>query len=160
MIINSLVSELKLDKFLVSLPQHYHTPFEKVLFLIDYAPAQYHKPTAIFSGCCFIILIVMRLLKKKLMKRHKSAVFFPDILLVVIVTILISMKLSLKQRYGISIVGDFSMDNFDKLKNPLTHSRRKLMPDLFSASLIVAMLGFFESTTAVSYTHLTKSTLL
>lgn len=40
------------------------------------------------------------------------------------------------------------MDNFDKLKNPLTHSRRKLMPDLFSASLIVAMLGFFESTTA------------
>ncbi|CAI4054706.1 hypothetical protein SUVZ_16G2820 [Saccharomyces uvarum] len=148
MIINSLVSELKLDKFLVSLPQHYHTPFEKVLFLIDYAPAQYHKPTAILSGCCFIILIFMRLLKKKLMKRHKSAVFFPDILLVVIVTILISMKFSLKQRYGISIVGDFSMDNFDKLKNPLTHSRRKLMPDLFSASLIVAMLGFFESTTA------------
>ncbi|EJS41308.1 YPR003C [Saccharomyces arboricola H-6] len=148
MIINSLISELKLDKFLVSLPQHYHTPFEKVLFLIDYAPAQYHKPTAIFSGCCLVILFFMRFIKRKLVKHHKSAVFFPDILFVVIITILISMKFGLKQKYGITIVGDFSMDNFDKLKNPLTSSRRKLIPDLFSASLIVAMLGFFESTTA------------
>ncbi|CAI4053650.1 uncharacterized protein SKDI_16G2690 [Saccharomyces kudriavzevii IFO 1802] len=148
MIINALISELKLDKFLLSLPQHYHTPFEKVLFLIDYAPAQYHKPTAIFSGCCLIVLFSMRLLKKKLVKHHKSAIFFPDILLVVIVAIFISMKFSLKHRYGITIIGDFSMDNFDKLKNPFTHSRRKLIPDLFSASLIVAMLGFFESTTA------------
>ncbi|AJV94393.1 hypothetical protein H833_YJM1573P00274 [Saccharomyces cerevisiae YJM1573] len=148
MIINSLISELKLDKFLVSLPQHYHTPFEKILFLIDYAPAQYHIPTAIFSGCCLIVLFLTRLLKRKLMKYHKSAIFFPDILLVVIVTILISMKFNLKHRYGISIIGDFSMDNFDELKNPLTRPRRKLIPDLFSASLIVAMLGFFESTTA------------
>lgn len=78
------------------------------------------------------------------MKYHKSAIFFPDILLVVIVTILISMKFNLKHRYGISIIGDFSMDNFDELKNPLTRPRRKLIPDLFSASLIVAMLGFLN----------------
>lgn len=35
-----------------------------------------------------------------------------------------------------------------EIENPLTRPRRKLIPDLFSASLIVAMLGFFESTTA------------
>lgn len=148
MVINSLIVELKLKKVFDDAPSHYHSPFEKVLFLIKYAPANYHLPTSLLSLCCFLILMSLRLIKKKLLKRFRSLVFFPEILLVVVTVIFFSYNFDLKHRYNIEVVGDIEASVFDKLRNPLSKNKRPFYGDLFSAGFMVAMLGFFESTTA------------
>lgn len=148
MIISSMISELKLDKLLKQSPVHYHTPFEKVLFLIKYAPSHYHGPTTALSFSCFFILIFSKILKKKLMRRYKWIVFVPDILLLIIGTIVLSIKFRFKHNYHISTVGDFNTDGFQKLINPLSSDNIQLIPQLLSPGFVTAMLGFFESTTA------------
>ena len=148
MVINSLITELKLTKLLATVPEHYHTPFEKVQFLFKYGPENLHKPTAILSLCSFIILMTLRFLKKKLMKRYKSVIFFPEILLIVISSLIISVNFNLKKDFDISMLGDFSTSGFDKLNNPLGKDNRSLCHELLSVGLMCAILGFFESTTA------------
>lgn len=148
MIINSMISELKLEKLLKKSPVHYHTPFEKVLFLLEYAPSHYHGPTAALSLSCFFILISSKIIKKKLMKRRKWIVFVPDILLLIIGTIILSIRFRFKHNYNISTVGDFNTKGFQNIVNPLSAENVQLIPELLSPGFVTAMLGFFESTTA------------
>lgn len=148
MIINSMISEFKLDKILKDLPVHYHTPFQKILFLLEYAPNNYHGPTTALSLSCILILIMTKTVKKKLMSRYRWVVFVPDILLLIIGTIFLSIKYRFKHNYSISTVGDFNTKGLDKLLNPLSSENRGLIPQLLSPGFITAMLGFFESTTA------------
>lgn len=148
MIVNALITELKLNKLLEESTGHYHTPFQKLIFISKYGPENYHKPTAILSLSCFSILMFVRIMKKRLMKKKRWPVFVPEILISIIVLIILSSKLKFKQKYSISIVGDFNTKGFEKLNNPLSKSNRELIPNLMSAGFITAMLGFFESTTA------------
>lgn len=148
MIINSLVSELKLNKILKEVEGHYHTPVGKVLFLIRYSSEYYHKPTALLSLICFLILITMRILKKKVMKHHRWLIFVPEILIVVAASIYLSLRYDFKHSYGISTIGDFKTDGFGVVGNPLATENRWLYSPLLNSGLAVAMLGFFESTTA------------
>lgn len=148
MILNSLVSELKLHKLLQETEGHFHTPYQKIRFIMKYAPGNYHRPTAILSLTCFLILITVRITKKKLMKRKRWPVFVPEILILIITTIIMSHKLKFKKHYDISIVGDFDTDGLNKVYNPFSASNRELAPSLMNAGFIVSILGFFESTTA------------
>lgn len=148
MIVNSLISELKLHKLLLETKGHFHTPFQKIRFIIKYAPANYHKPTAVLSLTCFIILVTARVIKKKLMRRRRWPVFVPEILILIITTIILSHKFKFKKHYEISIVGDFDTDGLVNFYNPISKSNRELAPNLMNAGFIVAILGFFESTTA------------
>lgn len=148
MIINALISELKLNKLLSESEGHFHAPYKKLQFILDQGPANYHKPTAILSLVCFIILMVLRILKKKLMKRKRWPVFVPEILILIIAMIFISAKFRLKHTYGISVIGDFNTKTLDSLHNPLSKSNLELIQPLMGAGFSVAMLGFFESTTA------------
>lgn len=148
MILNSMISEFKLDKLLKESPIHYHTPFQKVLFLVKYAPNNYHGPTTALSLSCFFILITMKTVKKKLMSKCRYVIFVPDILLLIIGTIFLSMNYGFKHNYGISTVGDFNTKGLDKFINPLSAENRVLIPQLLSPGFVTAMLGFFESTTA------------
>ncbi|CCD23256.1 uncharacterized protein NDAI_0B02210 [Naumovozyma dairenensis CBS 421] len=148
MIINSLISELKLDKVLATSPEHYHTPFEKILFLIKYGQHNYHAPTAILSLYSFIILMLMKVMKKRLMKRFKWVIFVPEILIVIVGTIMFSFHFDIKHKFDISIIGDFKVNGFDSLHNPLDKTNRLLLKPLLDAGIVCAVLGFFESTTA------------
>lgn len=148
MVINSMVSEFKLDRILKDLPIHYHTPFEKIIFLMKYAPKNYHGPTTALSISCFFILITTRAMKKRLVNRFRWVIFIPDILLVIIGTIFLSIRYRFKHDYSISTVGDFNTKGLDKLINPIASENRGLITELLSPAFVVAMLGFFESTTA------------
>lgn len=148
MIINSLIIELKLNHKLADVAGHYHTPVGKIMFLFRYASEYYHKPTAILSLICFLVLISTRIAKKKLMNRYRFLIFVPEILLVVSVTILLSLKYDFKHSYGISTIGEFNADGFGSIGNPLSNENRALYSSLWNEGLAVAMLGFFESTTA------------
>ncbi|QLG74851.1 hypothetical protein HG535_0H01780 [Zygotorulaspora mrakii] len=148
MIVNALINELKLNKLLKQSEGHFHTPFKKVMFILKYGPKNYHKPTAILSLTCFVILMMLRIIKKKLMKRHRWPVFVPEILILIIVTIFLSARLDLKHAYGISVIGDFNTRGLDSVQNPLSKSNIELIQPLMGSGFSVAMLGFFESTTA------------
>lgn len=148
MIINSLITELKLHKVLEEATGHYHTPLQKTIFILKYAPGNYHKPTAILSLVCFLILVIVRLVKKRLMKRKRWPVFVPEILIMIITTIILSRHFKFKEKFNISIVGDFNTEGLKRIYNPLSKANRALAPTLMNEGLIVAVLGFFESTTA------------
>ncbi|CEP63960.1 uncharacterized protein LALA0_S09e06392g [Lachancea lanzarotensis] len=148
MVLNSLITELKLKKVYEEAPGHYHAPYEKIKFLLRYAPANYHYPTAILSAVAFGILMVLKQLKKRLSKRYKKVIFVPDILLVVAIVTIFSYLHDFKRRYGIEVVGDINTDNSGRLRNPLAKKNLSYYNDLFHASFMVALLGFFESTTA------------
>lgn len=148
MILNSLISELKLHKLLQETKGHFHTPFQKLHFVIKYAPGNYHRPTAILSLSCFLVLITLRIFKRRLMRRRRWPVFVPEILILIVTTVILSHKFKFRRNYNISIVGDFDTHEFVKFYNPFSKSNRELAPNLTSAGFIVAMLGFFESTTA------------
>lgn len=126
MIVNSLISELKLHKLLLETKGHFHTPFQKIRFIIKYAPANYHIPTAVLSLTCFIILVTARVIKKKLMRRRRWPVFVPEILILIITTIILSHKFKFKKHYEISIVGDFDTDGLVNFYNPISKSNREL----------------------------------
>ncbi|SCU85087.1 LANO_0C03312g1_1 [Lachancea nothofagi CBS 11611] len=148
MVLNSLISELKLKKVFEDAPDHYHAPFEKVKFLLKYAPENYDLPTAILSGVTFCVLMILKQLKKRLSKRFRRAVFFPEILVVVTMVTLLSFFLGFKQKYNIEIVGDIKAESSSKFKNPFAKKSLPYYNDLFHASFMIALLGFFESTTA------------
>lgn len=148
MVLDSLITELKLNKLLRDVSEHYHTPFQKIKFLIKYAPGNYHKPTFIFSLAVLSILLILRTFKNRLAKKIKWMIFLPEILLVVSSVSFISYCYDFKKRFGISILGEFDTQGFDELKNPLSSEYRQLMPLLGQLSTIVATLGFFESATA------------
>ncbi|SCU90780.1 LADA_0F06392g1_1 [Lachancea dasiensis] len=148
MVLNSLLAELKLKKVFEEAPGHYHAPVDKIQFLLKYAPANYHLPTAILSAISLGILLIMKHMKRRLSKRFKNVIFVPDILIVVTVVTLCSYYTDFKHKYAIEIVGDIGSDNSSKVWNPLTKKNLPYYNDLFHASFMAALLGFFESTTA------------
>lgn len=148
MVITSLVVELKLNHVTPTRQEHYHSPFEKVLFIMKYGPENYHKPTAILSLVAFVILMSLRIFKKRYGKKFKWLVLLPDILVVVALSIFVSYKMHLKSRYGIEIINDIPKDSMKHLKNPFSNANVATFKDLFSTGFMVAMLGFFESATA------------
>lgn len=148
MVINSLISELKLNQLLLEAPGHHHTAFGKILFLFKYGPKNYHKATAIVSLCCFTVLMIIRFAKKKMSKAYKWIVLFPEILLVIIIAIYLSAKLKFKEKYGIAIIGDFNTNGLGWPLNPVSKENTSLFSSLHSVGIVVALLGFFESTTA------------
>lgn len=148
MIVNSLINELKLNKALKEAPDHYHTPFEKIVFLLKYTPAHYHFPTALLSSLTFSVLMVFRMVKKKITRRHKWIIFIPEILFVLCLITILSIKLKFNKNYGISIIGEVNTNGFDDYQNPISSENRNLFSSLTSVSFIIAILGFFESITA------------
>lgn len=148
MILNSLISELNLTKMIIDAPEHYHTPFQKVVFLVKYGPANYHKPTATLSLIVFIILLILRSFKKRYIVRYNWIVFLPEILLVIMIVTYLSYQCDFNKKYGISVVGQFNSQGFEHLKNPVSKANRPLLPLLGQLAVITAILGFFESTTA------------
>lgn len=148
MVLNSLITELKLKKVFNDAPGHYHAPFQKLIFLFHYAPGNYHVPTALLSLSSFSILMSLRLVKKRLSRVYKKVIFVPEILIVVALVTLGSYHFSFKLRYNIDIVGDIEVGDTSKFRNPLSKKNLSLFSELFHAGFMVALLGFFESTTA------------
>lgn len=148
MILNSLISELKLNQTIIDVAEHYHTPFQKILFLVKYGPTNYHKPTITLSLIVFVVLLVLRSFKKRYIVRYKWIVFLPEILLVIIIVTFFSYQYDFKRKYGISVVGQFNSQGFEHLNNPVSKANRSLLPILGHLAVITATLGFFESITA------------
>ncbi|ODQ82688.1 hypothetical protein BABINDRAFT_159217 [Babjeviella inositovora NRRL Y-12698] len=147
MIVNSLVSELGLNKFLTADPaKHYHSPFDKLVFLLENR-GNVHVLTAAISLVAFLLLVYFKIVKKQLIGAgFKKAIFFPEILSVVLLSVGLSTYFDWEKSH-VAIVGKIQQLSFE-MRMPFTGERMALTRELFSVSFTVAMLGFFESTTA------------
>ncbi|CCH60323.1 hypothetical protein TBLA_0C05270 [Henningerozyma blattae CBS 6284] len=148
MIIDSLINELKLGDILADTPEHYNTPFLKIVFLWKYAFQNFHVPTTLISFISIIILLIVRAFKKVLMHRHRWLIFIPEILIVLTTVLILSYKLDFADTYDIDILGDFKSNENSIFHNPLSNKNRGLIHVVFNIGIITAIFGFFESTTA------------
>ncbi|QPG76882.1 hypothetical protein FOA43_004276 [Brettanomyces nanus] len=160
MMINSSISILGLEGVLNNLPSsiHVHSPYQKVIFLLEYF-SKYNKATTIIGTSSFLIILLLKSLKR-LCVRHKVplASFFPEILVVVVFATVLSALFDFKS-HGISVLGKITIKGF-KLKVPFTGATRLWYGELFPASFVCAILGFFETSTAgksLSSSHMSMS---
>ncbi|VEU19483.1 DEKNAAC100048 [Brettanomyces naardenensis] len=148
MMINSSISILGLDEILNKLPSeiHVHSPYQKIVFLIEHIQ-DYHKATAIIGSVTFFILFLLKYLKKVCERRKiRFASFFPEILVVVVFATFLSAAFDFKH-HGIDVLGKVNVEGFH-FRLPFTSSLRPWYGELFGVSFTCAILGFFESSTA------------
>lgn len=173
MIITAFITQCKLDQWYVDCPEHYHSTFDKILFLIKYCKLDtVHYPTFIFSlVSCFLLFSIKFWKKKHSHKNHSNWIFFvPEILLVTILATVISYYFNLPEKYNMLLVSSmfsqnekavFATNNMGNtnpvhimkhLKNnlwmPPFKTMLKYRYELLHPGMTLAMLGFFESSTA------------
>lgn len=148
MILNSIIAMLGLEEVLQKLPKevHVHSAIEKFLFLIEYA-SHYHKFTAAIGLTAFSLLYLLTYIKKLLVLRNIKAVsFFPEILFTIVLFTILSSIFDF-EAHGLDIIGNVKLDRIE-LRNPLSAENRKLWSEYFPVSFVIAILGFFETSTA------------
>ncbi|OWB72815.1 hypothetical protein B5S31_g2537 [[Candida] boidinii] len=148
MIISSIISIIGIDSLLDTLPSdyHIHSVYGKFIFLINNL-SEYHLPTAIVGITSFISLFVLKKIKKNLINNKvKGSSFIPEILIVVFITIILSSLLRF-DKLGISVVGKIELSDF-QIRSPISIKNQNWYNDLIMNSLMVAIIGFFESSTA------------
>ncbi|OUM51253.1 hypothetical protein BVG19_g343 [[Candida] boidinii] len=148
MIISSSISIIGIDSLLDTSPSdhHIHSVYDKFIFLISNL-SEYHLPTSIVGITSFISLFILKKIKKNLINnKFKGASFIPEILIVVFITIILSSLLRF-DKLGISIVGKIELSDF-QLRSPISIKNQQWYNDLIMNSLMVAIIGFFESSTA------------
>lgn len=157
MIINSLILALGLTALMKEISDDpsemdIHSPFDKVWFLLKHGE-KYDSLTLKISFVAFAFLLGTRVFKKYLSKsslRHlEKLVYIPEILITVIIASVLCCKFSWCDR-GIAIVGSVKEESGNmQLHNPLTLHQFKLWKKVGTSGFLCAMLGFFESTTAL-----------
>lgn len=148
MLIGATAAITGIDKVMAKLPPdvHIHTPFKKLCFLLENLD-QYNKATTIVGLGTFAACLILGEIKKMCIKRRvKFASFFPEILVVVIFCTVLSAEFDFEHR-GIDVIGKISLRG-TKYKVPFSPSLGNWYSELFTVSLVCAILGFFESASA------------
>lgn len=157
MAINSAIVMLGLTELLQEITEDptkmdIHSPFDKMRFLFQHYK-QFHSLTFKISTIAFIVILLCRVFKNFMSKKNsnllKKCVYLPEILFVVIV----STSLCAVNRWdekGIEIIGKVTdISSSQILHNPVAVERWYLIKKLSTPGFLCAMLGFFESTTAL-----------
>lgn len=157
MVINSSIVMLGLTKLLEDITDDpsemdIHSPFDKMRFLFHHY-SQFHLLTFKISVCAFIVILVIRVFKNKITKRNtkylKLWVYIPEILIVVIASTWLCAANNWDKQ-GIEIIGKIHNKSSEKiLHNPISLGNWQLIKKLSTSGFLCAMLGFFESTTAL-----------
>ncbi|KAL1599880.1 hypothetical protein SLS60_007685 [Paraconiothyrium brasiliense] len=144
--IDQLIPEMGLAKLAADEVSHGST-VDKLVFLIKNVGSA-HGPTAALSFTAFGVIMFFRELKKRLQSRYPSVAYIPDRFVVVVLSAIIVWKFRLDLK-GVSILGDVkSSGSVFSVHFPFETSHMKYLSDAINTSLIIALLGFFESSVA------------
>lgn len=157
MIINALIAMLGLNDLLsdvISDPEKrdIHSTFDKFTFLIrNYNKS--HPLTAKISFAAFFFIMIMKLLKSYASnsknKLAQKSIYIPEILILVLISTWLCHCYGWDNE-GIEIIGPVKNDEGTvHLYNPISADSYKLIKKLCTSGFLCAMLGFFESTTAL-----------
>lgn len=157
MVINSLISMLGLNDVMKEINDNpadmdIHSPFDKLVFLMEHF-REYEPLTFKISIIGLLFLMLVTVYKKIEAKRNtaylKKLIYIPEILIMVIISSFCCYKYKWNDS-GIDIIGKVHNENgVFSIYNPITFHQFKLMKKLSTAGFLCAMLGFFESTTAL-----------
>ncbi|PVI01860.1 hypothetical protein DM02DRAFT_613387 [Periconia macrospinosa] len=107
-----------------------------------------HGLTSALSFTAFAIIMFFREFKKRLQSRYPSVAYIPDRFVVVLLSAIIVGTLRLDER-GVAILGQVNSSGpVFSVHFPFETSHLKYASDAINTALIIAMLGFFESSVA------------
>lgn len=157
MVINSAIQMLGLAELMQRISDDpsdmdIHSPFDKFVFLCGHF-REYDGLTFKISAISFIFLVVVaagkRLGSKRDFRFLEKLIYIPEILIMVIGASYLCYKNSWNEQ-GIRVIGRIKTETSAiSLHNPLTVHQFKLMKKVATSGFLCAMLGFFESTTAL-----------
>lgn len=120
---------------------------DKVVFLFRNL-GRAHGPTCAMSFTAFGIIMFFREFKKRLQPRYPSVAYIPDRFLVVVLSALLTWRYRLDEQ-GLAVLGDVNTSgHLFSVHFPFQLSHLKYVSDAINTALIIAMLGFFESSVA------------
>lgn len=158
MIINALISMLGINGLLDEITknpeeQDIHSPFDKLKFLLTNYE-HLHWLTFKVSLIGFLIIMSVRLFKSYAQKHQKShklyekAIYIPEILIVVLISTYLC-QIKDWENQGILVIGHIKTSDSFHVYNPFSPKIWPLIKSLSTSGFVCAMLGFFESTTAL-----------
>lgn len=157
MVINSSISMAGLNGLLEDITRKLseidiHSPFDKFKFLITHW-RELHVLTFRVSLISFLAIMLSRLVKSRVSrlrtKHLQKLVYFPEILVAVLLTTVMCSRLQWASK-GVEVVGSMPSDAKDfAFHNPLSSQNLRYYKKLSTSGFVCAMLGFFESTTAL-----------
>lgn len=157
MIIDSLIVTMGLTKLLDKVTNDpedmdIHSPVDKFRFLI-HNYKRYDPLTFKISLSAIIMIFAIRFLKKRLQRtglRYSSKfIYVPEILIVFLTYISLCAKYKWNEQ-GVAIIGTVrNNDSSPLFRNPVSSTNWQYIKPLSTSGFLCAMLGFFESTTAL-----------
>jgi MFS superfamily sulfate permease-like transporter len=149
--IDQLIPEMGLDDIAAETGGSHGSPLDKLVFIMRNI-GNSHKLTCIVSFTSLGIALVLRELKRRLSTISKLGwvVYFPDRFLIVVLSAVFAWNFGWEAK-GVDILGDIKVPKGQvpfQPHFPFAESNFKYVNDAFTTSLIVALLGFFESCVA------------
>ncbi|KAF4551934.1 Sulfate permease-like protein 1 [Elsinoe fawcettii] len=143
--VDQLIPEMGLDK--IAHGAVHGSSLDKIMFLLnnyDYA----HGLTCAVSFGAFAIVMVCREVKKQLQPRMEWVAYIPDRFIVVVLSAVFAWRFDWQAK-GLDILGDIRAEGRPfKAHFPFEPTMLEHATDAFSTSILVALLGFFESSVA------------
>ncbi|KAH8725608.1 sulfate transporter family-domain-containing protein [Phaeosphaeriaceae sp. PMI808] len=145
--IDQLIPEMGLARLAVDQVSH-GSCIDKMLFLFRNV-GNAHGLTCAMSFTAFGIIMFFREFKKRLQPRYPSVAYIPDRFIVVVLSAIITWWYRLDQQ-GLAVLGNVNSSGgrIFAIHFPFETSHLKYASDAFNTALIIALLGFFESSVA------------
>ncbi|KAF1912814.1 high affinity sulfate transporter 1 [Ampelomyces quisqualis] len=145
--IDQLIPEMGLASLAADQVSH-GSCIDKVVFLFRNA-GHVHGLTTAMSFTAFAVIMFFREFKKRLQPRYPSVAYIPDRFLVVVLSAIFTWQFRLDQR-GLAVLGhvNSSGGSIFAIHFPFETSHLKYASDAINTALIIALLGFFESSVA------------
>lgn len=157
MVISSSISMLGLTEVLERVikdpkSMDVHSPFDKFKFVVTHY-SEYHPLTFKVSMGAFVIVMLIRQFKSYAASSGRSqlkhAVYIPEILMVIVGTTILCNVFHWDDG-GLEVVGSVEdAPTAIPIYNPFSMKLWPLVKQLYPSGFLCAMLGFFESTTAL-----------
>lgn len=143
-LVDQAIPELGLKAHRVS----HASSWEKLVFIFRKAHKA-HKLTAAVSFGSFAIIMVFREMKKRLQPRYPSIAYFPDRFLVVVFSAVLAYTLNWESQ-GVELLGNVKSGDGIGIPFhwPLQNTHMKHIDTALGTSVLIALLGFFESSVA------------
>ncbi|KAF3039912.1 hypothetical protein E8E12_006547 [Didymella heteroderae] len=144
--IDQLIPEMGLARLAAKHVAH-GSSLDKLVFLVKNIHRA-HKLTCAMSFTAFGIIMFFREFKKRLQPRYPSVAYIPDRFVVVVLSAILTWHYRLDQ-HGLAVLGDVnSSGSLFSVHFPFDTSHLKYASDAVNTGLIIALLGFFESSVA------------
>ncbi|PSN70579.1 high affinity sulfate transporter 1 [Corynespora cassiicola Philippines] len=144
--VDQLIPEMGLAKLAADQVSH-GSCLDKLVFLVRNIHNA-HGLTCAVSFTAFGIIMFFREMKKRLQSRYPSVAYIPDRFVVVVLSAIFAWRFRLDEQ-GLAILGDVkSSGRIFSVHFPFQASHLKYASDAINTALIIALLGFFESSVA------------